>query len=206
MIKEEIIELISIIIIITAFYIQGQAYYKPLVKMSGVQSIILAILSTFLGIITGIVDYFILAIIIVTLRGIITPYVLIKMLGNKFGEREKIKGVASLLVIDLAFFFIAIIIIYEFIIGRIFHQVELLFPLSLFFQGLYLIVSRNSTPAQIIGYIEEENGIVMLGLFLIPLPLLVEASVFLDVLGLVVISSLLIFEKREHKALEELKG
>jgi hydrogenase-4 component E len=206
MIKEEIIELISVIIIITAFYIQGQAYYKPLVKMSGVQSIILAILSTFLGIITGIVDYFILAIIIVTLRGIITPYILIKMLGNKFGEREKIKGVASLLVIDLAFFFIAIIIIYEFIIGRIFHQVELLFPLSLFFQGLYLIVSRNSTPAQIIGYIEEENGIVMLGLFLIPLPLLVEASVFLDVLGLVVISSLLIFEKREHKALEELKG
>ncbi|MDT7901361.1 hydrogenase [Acidianus hospitalis] len=206
MIKEEIIELISVIIIITAFYIQGQAYYKPLVKMSGVQSIILAILSTFLGIITGIVDYFILAIIIVTLRGIITPYVLIKMLGNKFGEREKIKGVASLLVIDLAFFFIAIIVIYEFIIGRIFHQVELLFPLSLFFQGLYLIVSRNSTPAQIIGYIEEENGIVMLGLFLIPLPLLVEASVFLDVLGLVVISSLLIFEKREHKALEELKG
>jgi hydrogenase-4 component E len=206
MIKEEIIELISVIIIITAFYIQGQAYYKPLVKMSGVQSIILAILSTFLGIITGIVDYFILAIIIATLRGIITPYVLIKMLGNKFGEREKIKGVASLLVIDLAFFFIAIIIIYEFIIGRIFHQVELLFPLSLFFQGLYLIVSRNSTPAQIIGYIEEENGIVMLGLFLIPLPLLVEASVFLDVLGLVVISSLLIFEKREHKALEELKG
>ncbi|MFP3165152.1 MAG: hydrogenase [Acidianus sp.] len=206
MIKEEIIELISVIIIITAFYIQGQAYYKPLVKMSGVQSIILAILSTFLGIITGIVDYFILAIIIVTLRGIITPYVLIKMLGNKFGEREKMKGVASLLVIDLAFFFIAIIVIYEFIIGRIFHQVELLFPLSLFFQGLYLIVSRNSTPAQIIGYIEEENGIVMLGLFLIPLPLLVEASVFLDVLGLVVISSLLIFEKREHKALEELKG
>jgi hydrogenase-4 component E len=206
MIKEEIIELISVIIIITAFYIQGQAYYKPLVKMSGVQSIILAILSTFLGIITGIVDYFILAIIIVTLRGIITPYVLIKMLGNKFGEREKIKGVASLLVIDLAFFFIAIIIIYEFIIGRIFHQVELLFPLSLFFQGLYLIVSRNSTPAQIIGYIEEENGIVMLGLFLIPLPLLVEASVFLDVLGLVVISALLIFEKREHRALEELKG
>ncbi|WP_196773420.1 hypothetical protein [Acidianus ambivalens] len=46
----------------------------------------------------------------------------------------------------------------------------------------------------------------MLGLFLIPLTLLVEASVFLDVLGLVVISSLLIFEKREHKALEELKG
>lgn len=206
MIKEEIIELISVIIIITAFYIQGQAYYKPLVKMSGIQSIILAILSTSLGIITGIVDYFILAIIIVALRGIITPYVLIKMLGNKFGERERIKGVASLLVIDLAFFFIAIIVIYEFIIGRVFHQVELLFPLSLFFQGLYLIVSRNSTPAQIIGYIEEENGIVMLGLFLIPLPLLVEASVFLDVLGLVIISSLLIFEKREHKALEELKG
>lgn len=67
-------------------------------------------------------------------------------------------------------------------------------------------INKTFKPAQIIGYIEEENGIVMLGLFLIPLPLLVEARVFLDVLGLVVISSLLIFEKREHKALEELKG
>ncbi|BDC18560.1 hydrogenase [Acidianus sp. HS-5] len=205
MIKEEIVDLISVTVIITAFYIQGQAYYKPLVRMSGIQSIILALLSTFLGIVTGVFDYFILAVLVAVLRGVITPYVLLKMLGNKFGEREKIKGVASLLVIDLAFFFVAIITIYEFVIGKILPQ-QVIFPLALFFQGLYLITSRNSTPAQIIGYIEEENGIVMLGLFIIPLPLLVEASVFLDVLGLVVISSLLIYEKREHKPLEELKG
>ncbi len=207
----EIIDIFSVSIIALAFYIQGQAYYKPLVEASGFQSFILALLSSFLGIITGIYDYFILAVILVILRSIITPYVLLKALGKKYGEREKIRGVTSLLVVDLAFFFTAVLIIYEFVISKIFTSTiygvyELIFPLSLFFQGLYLIASRNSTPAQIIGYIEEENALVMFGIFLIPIPLLIEASVFLDVLGLVVISSVIILEKREHRPIDELRG
>jgi hydrogenase-4 component E len=210
-INTEIIDLVSVSILALAFYMQGQAYYKPLIEASGIQSVILAALSTFLGFITGIYDYFVLAIILILLRGIVTPYVLLKALGKKYGEREKIKGVASLLVVDLAFFFTAILIIYEFVISKIlisttYGVYELIFPLSLFFQGLYLIASRNSTPAQILGYIEEENALVMFGIFLIPIPLLIEASVFLDVLALVVISSVIIYEKREHTPIDELKG
>lgn len=82
----------------------------------------------------------------------------------------------------------------------------LIFPFILLFQGLFLIASRRSTIAQILGYIEEENALILLGLFLVPVPLLIEASVLLDVLALVVISSLVILEKREHEVLEELVG
>lgn len=206
-IENEIIELISVLIISIAFYIQGQAYYKPLIEGSGFQSIVIGGLSLLLGIITGKIDYYILAVIIIILRGYIIPAVLLKVVGKKYGEREKISGVASLLVIDLAFFFTAVIIIYEVIIAKIIpNGIYLIFPFSLFFQGLFLIASRRATPVQIIGYIEEENALVVLGIFLIPIPLLIEASVFLDVLGLVVISTVLILEKKEHYPLDELKG
>ena len=41
------------------------------------------------------------------------------------------------------------------IAGSIAGDTILVFPLALFFQGLFLIASRNSTFSQIIGYIEE---------------------------------------------------
>lgn len=208
MIEENVIELISVFVLITAFYIQGQAYYKPLIRMSGIQSIIISILAAFLGFITGVIDYYILAIIIALIRGYITPEVLLRAIGKRYGERERITGVASLLIIDLAFFFIAVLIIYEFVVSRLAipTSIYLVFAFSLFFQGLFLIASRRSTPAQIIGYLEEENALVLLGAFLVPVPLLIEASVFLDVLGLVVISAVLILQKREHTVIEELRG
>ena len=56
------------------------------------------------------------------------------------------------------------------------------------------------------GYIEEENAIVLFAVFLLPIPLLIEASVFLDVLALVVISSVVVVEKFTHERVEELRG
>lgn len=206
--EERIIELLSISIIVTAFYVQGQAYYKPLIKVVGIQSVIIAGLAILLGFTTRMIDYYILAIILIILRGYVIPVVLLRALGQRYGERERITGVASLLVIDLTFFFTAVLIIYEIVIARlgIPNGIYLIFAFSLFFQGLFLIASRRSTPAQIVGYLEEENALVLLGVFLIPIPLLIEASVFLDVLGLVVISTVLILQKREHVPIEELRG
>jgi len=198
---------VYISIVASAFYIQGQAYYKPLVKMTGVQSSLVALVSLLVYLQSGSLDYVFLAVILITIRGIVTPYILLRVLGERYGEREKISGFASLLIIDLAFFFIAVFVLYSLVITRVFPgDFELVFAFTIFFQGLYLIASRNSTPSQIVGYLEEENAMVILGLSLIPIPLLIEASVLLDVLGLVVISAVIIYEKKIHTPLEELRG
>ncbi len=198
---------VYISIVASAFYIQGQAYYKPLVKMTGVQSSLAALVSLLVYLQSGSPDYVFLAVILITIRGIVTPYILLRVLGERYGERERISGFASLLIIDLAFFFIAVFVLYSLVITRLFpRDFELVFAFTIFFQGLYLIASRNSTPSQIVGYLEEENAIVILGLSLIPIPLLIEASVLLDVLGLVVISAVIIYEKKVHTPLEELRG
>ena len=47
---------------------------------------------------------------------------------------------------------------------------------------------------------------MLFAIFLIPVPLIIEASVFLDVLALVVITSIVVVEKQTHEEMEELKG
>jgi Hydrogenase 4 membrane component (E) len=74
----------------------------------------------------------------------------------------------------------------------------LLFAFILLFQGLFLIISRKSTIFQFIGFIEEENSTILFGILLLPIPFLIEVSVFLDVLGLVIISSIFDVRKKQN--------
>lgn len=203
----EVTNLLLVFVIITAFYIQGQSHYRPLVRGFGVQSVAMALLSLYSYVTTGDMDYLLLGLMILIIREFVIPLILQRIPGKRYVERENFSGVASLLVLDMAFFFTSVIVIFTLAISRIFpDDPGIVFPLSLFFQGLFLMGSRRSTPSQILGYLEEENAIVVLGLTLFPLPLLIEASALLDILALVVISSVIVLEKRDHLPLEELRG
>lgn len=212
MVNAQLLELISASIIISALYIQGQAYFKPTIYAQAIQSALISVLAFYLGFALNLIDYVILGVTIVVLRSFIITYFLFRGLKAKPGIRESTRGVASELVVNLAFFFLAVFILYYFVLGRIGLTTEAgaatltIFSFILFFQGLFLIVTRRSTIAQIIGFIEEENSIVLFGILTIPIPFLIEVSIFLDVLGLVVITSLLTLQKLEHTRLEELMG
>jgi hydrogenase-4 component E len=203
----ELLDLVYASAIGTAFYMQGQVYYKPLVQMIGVQSALIALASALAYLEFGSMDLLVLAGVLILVRGLLTPTIILREVGERYGQRERTTGFASLLVVDLGFFFTVVFILYHFVIQRLFpSEFELVFALSLLFQGLYLIASRNSTPAQILGYIEEENALVVFGMALIPIPLLIEASVLLDVLALVVNATVVIRERKFHIPLEELRG
>ena len=212
MINTQLLELISTSIIISALYIQGQAYFKPIIYVQAIQSALISILAFYLGFALKLIDYIILGITIIILRSFLITFFLIRGLKAKPGIRESTRGVASELVVNLAFFFLAVFIIYYFVLGNIGITTEagtttlIIFSFMLFFQGLFLIASRRSTIAQIIGFIEEENSIVLFGILIIPIPFLIEVSILLDVLGLVIITSLLTLEKLEYTKLEELRG
>jgi len=211
-INTQLLELISTSIIISALYIQGQAYFKPIIYVQAIQSALISILAFYLGFALKLIDYIILGITIIILRSFLITFFLIRGLKAKPGIRENTRGVASELVVNLAFFFLAVFIIYYFVLGNIGITTEagtttlIIFSFMLFFQGLFLIASRRSTIAQIIGFIEEENSIVLFGILIIPIPFLIEVSILLDVLGLVIITSLLTLEKLEYTKLEELRG
>jgi len=207
----EVLETILASIIVSAFYIQGQAYLKPQIYGQAIQSALISLLAFYLGYEFRSLDYILLGITVVFLRSLLVTIFLLRGLKRKPGLREGTRGVASELVIDLAFFTITVIIVYYLFLQKAILATEvnpllLVFSFILFFQSLFLILSRKSTISQMLGYIEEENSLILFGSLLIPIPFLIEVSVFLDVLALVVISSILVLEKPQHSTLEELKG
>ncbi|AEB94908.1 MAG: hydrogenase [Metallosphaera sp.] len=204
--SQEIILVISSLLPLTALYIQGQAYFVPAVKMIGIQSGVIASLAIFYYFLTGDPDLLILGGILIFTRVFLTPYILLRVIKYRTWDRERVKVLSSFLINVTFFLSITLVLLYAVLIRVIPEQYLVLLPLILFFQGMFLIASRKSTTAHILGYVELENSLVVMGIILIPPPLIIDATVFLDVLGLVVISSVIIVEKRDHEPEEELVG
>ncbi len=207
------IYLIAALVTIVAFYIQGEEFIRSMVRAQVVQSVLIAAISFIIGIIEASVDFFILGVLIIILRGFLISYFLERRIPGKSSIKyEPNVNLAYYFLLDLVFIVISVFIIFyvvfsSFRVSGVLAGTEVLvFPLALFFQGLFLIASRKSTFTQIIGYVEEENGLVLFAIFLLPVPLIIEASVFLDVLALVVITSIVVVEKQTHEKMEELKG
>lgn len=209
----EIIVLLSAAAVITAFYIQSQEFIRSMVRGQLIQSLVIAGVSFIIAYYEKSVDLLILGILLIVLRGILITYFLLLRIPRRSSYLyERNVSVPYLLLVDLIFVVIATFAVYSLAFSRI--QPDsiiqdpsvLLFPLILFFQGLFLITSRKATLTQVVGYVEEENALILFGLFLLPVPIIIEASVFLDVLALVIISTVVTQEKGRHEPMEELKG
>jgi len=207
------IYLVAALVTISAFYIQGEEFVRSMVRAQFVQSVLIAAISFVIGVIEASVDFFILGVLIIILRGFLISYFLEQRIPGKSSIKyEPNVNLAYYFLLDLVFIVISVFIIFYVVFssfrvsGVLAGTDVLVFPLTLFFQGLFLIASRKSTFTQIIGYVEEENGLVLFAIFLLPVPLIIEASVFLDVLALVVITSIVVVEKQTHEKMEELKG
>ncbi|KQB36656.1 MULTISPECIES: hypothetical protein [Acidiplasma] len=207
-----LIYLISAVLVITGFYIQGNKYLRSMVLTLAFQSLIIAIIAFMLGMMLKNYTFIILGILVIILRVFLVTYFLIKRIPRSLSYvYEPRVSTTYLLILDLIFIIASIFIVYSisFIkIKTIIFPIKniILFPLLLFFQGLFLIASRRRTIAQILGYVEEENSLIILGTFLLPVPIIIESSVFLDVLILVVIFSVISIEKNVHERMEELRG
>jgi hydrogenase-4 component E len=66
--------------------------------------------------------------------------------------------------------------------------------ISLLFSGLIMMLTRRLALSQIIGFITLENGVYLFALTQTDgLPILIEMAVFIDILGAVMLSGVLIF-------------
>lgn len=210
---DTVVYLISSLIAISAFYIQGQEFIVSMIRGQSVQSVLIAVVAFIIGWQERSYDFFILGALIIVLRAFLVNYFLQKRIPKqKVYLYERKVSLSYLFLLDLIFIVISVFIIYSIAFsGIVLHSflgnsAVLVFPLTLFFQGLFLIASRRTTFTQIIGYVEEENSLVLFAMFLLPIPIIIEASVFLDVLALVVISSIVVLEKFTHEPVEELRG
>ncbi len=200
------IYIISAFIMISALYVQTQQYIRAMIRGIVIEAALLGLLSFYIGIKSKSLDFIILGILIVILRGFIISYILEKRIpGIKEIYREKHGGLASSLILSIIFSLVPAFFIYYYILYKVASEI-IVFPLIILFLALFLYMFRKSTFAHVMAYVEEENAMILFAIFVIPIPFIIEASVLLDVFAFIIITFIVIREKTRHEPMEELRG
>ncbi len=209
-----VFDLVCFAEVILVFLMMWEVYVKKVIRTFAISSYVIAFFLIFNGIFTH--EYVVLLTGIMTffVRGILIPsFMLGKLKKDTWREREinPPMGIASSIIVSLAVFVIGYVL-YRFSLQSFDPTGSISIPLSLLFQGIFMMISRKNAFIQLIGYMVMENSILLLSSYIFPgLPFIVEGGVVLDLLGIVMISGLIMRIRTdlvvgESEDSDELKG
>jgi hydrogenase-4 component E len=207
--------LIGLGLLLSALYLQSESFLDPMVDGIATQSLLLAALLGWLAYADQSVELAVVAVFVFALRVLIIPYILRRQIrafrwrAREIRASQRVAGHALLAVV----FAIATWFVFQETLASALPSLPgIALPFVLLVEGLLMLATRTNTLVQVIGYLEEENAIVYAGvLFVVAFPLLIEVVVFLDVLGVVLVSIILSIQRSvigipEEELLEELTG
>jgi hydrogenase-4 component E len=211
---DQVVALIGVGTLLTALYLQAESFIRPLISGIALQSLLLAGLLGVLAWEQRSLDLAVLAGLAVAIRAFLIPYLLRRQIVAYRWRAREVR--AAQLTTGYALGAVAIALIgweiYSIALQSTFQVAGGALPFILLLEGFLLLATRTNTLVQVVGYLEEENALVYMGaLFARGFPLFVEAVVFLDVLGVVLVGIVLSIQRDvvgavEHPVVEELTG
>jgi|GEM_PF-687387 len=206
----QVVEVLGFSLIVLTLLMQWQVYVKSVIFLFAISSFIVATFLVLLGLSRPQEGYmlFILAGLTVIMRGLVIPIIMTRALNRLYEkpwrvrEDKPLMGVGGSILVSL----VLIIIGYFIYQNSLFEVVKIrsgAVPFALFLQASLLVITHKHAYIQMLGFLVMENAVVMLsGWVFAGLPFIVEAGAILDLLGLVVVSSL-IMRVRENAILQE---
>ncbi len=203
-----LVDFLGVLILLTAFEMLVQSYVKQMINTVAIQSILLALMLAILGFERGSIELYILSVLTLIVRGLAIPELMrVDVKKRKIWEIREVETRVPALIIFGILLAIVGFAFYATNLYPIFGVKGGAMPIILLLLGFLMIIARRNALAQMIGYIVEENALLYAGVTLTHLPMILEAGVFLDLLGLVLIGVLLSAEKEYGVLeLEELVG
>ncbi len=207
---DQIFEILGFLLIVLTLFMQWEVYVKSTIVLFAISSFIVAIFLVLLGLRNPQEEYllFVLAGLTVVVRGITIPVIINKALHRlhekpwRVREDKPIMGIGGSILVSLGLIMLSYFL-YQGSLYGILKVKSGSVPIALFLQASLLIITHKHAYIQMIGFLVMENAVVMLsGWVFGGLPFIVEAGVILDLLGLVVVSSL-IMRVRENTILHE---
>ncbi len=209
----EVVYALAAFTLISSFYILLQPFIRAMISGIVTQSVLIGLISFAMAIYQNSVDFVFLGILVIVLRGFLVSHLLQRqILKRKELAREATYGIPSTILVAIVMAITGSFVVYFYVFSNLLISVVigsngiLLFAFMTMFLGIFIILARKNTMTQIIGYVNEENSMVLMSIFLIPVPFIVEITVFLDVITLVLIASVVAKEKLQHVELQELRG
>lgn len=184
------------VIVVLALFIQWQVYVSRIVLTFAASSMVVALSLLYQGISSGAVAPLVLSVLTAGIRGVLIPILIVRNLHEtpwRAREDRPVIKTASSILTSLALVVFSLWLFNRAVgpyVGTNGKFAAL--PFAMLFQGIFLIISRRNAFIQMVGYLELENAVLLLGAWGVPgLPLVVEAAVVLDLLGIVVVSRII---------------
>lgn len=202
--------------LVSAFLTVGQKALFTAIRLYAVQSLLLGAAAVTMAISEGRAHLYVMAALTVTLKGILIPWFLMRMI-DRIGihrEVEPFLNVPASLLICLGLTVVGYRVSTGFPEGTqgvTHHLIGV--ALSMLLIGLFLMVTRKKAVTQILALLTVENAVFLVVLGVTTgMPLVVELGIAFDVLMAVVVLGILVhrivdrFESMDVSRLSKLKG
>lgn len=186
-----------VLVVLANLKLLGSSRLVPCIRIVAVQGVAMGLLPFFAGQETIALRMCIVAALSIGLKGFVFPWLLLRALRGASVRRE----IDPLVSYGMSLLIGVIALAASVWIGSRLplageHVSGLLVPAALFTMmvGLFLIVSRSTALAQVLGYLVIENGIYAIGMVLAQeQPLLIEMGILLDVFVAVFVMGITLF-------------
>ena len=196
---EGIIKVLFVLLIISAAMIITRRNVNSLLMTYAVQSFIIASIAFVLYLKEG--GYVLLSLMLLTLatKTFLIPFIMKRIFKSiKVGRDVEFRYLSP---VSSIFVSILIIMVVYASFSKVFAGLALpsvfflgiVLGVSLLFMGLLVMFSRVKAITKIIGYLSMENGVLLFSLFFAELPFIIEVLIVLDLLMIIVLSTILAF-------------
>jgi hydrogenase-4 component E len=198
--------LLAIASLLLAFVVLGSRWLKMHLYAFAAESWVIAALSALAGFLGDYPELYYIAALTLVFRGIILPYLLMRMIRGELGREVRVFfQPSSSLVIGALFVMFALAVSYR--VATVFHLetsvalLALTVTLSMMLIGFLILSIRNEAVSQVIGLLVLENGIFLGSQILVPgMPLFIEIVTLFDLLIVVACFGILVNYLRMHVA------
>lgn len=185
--------LLIITSLVLTFVMLGSRWLKNYILAFAIESWLIAILSAAVGYYFHLHDLYLIALLTIVFRGLLLPYLLVRMMGQLQARRE----LHSLVPASSSLMICAVFVIFAFIVaGHITTQLHetdpiillaLTIMLSMKLIAFLMLAVRDEAISKILGLLVLENGIFLGSQLLVPaMPILIELVILFDLLIVVV--------------------
>jgi hydrogenase-4 component E len=202
--------------LVSVFLMVGQKALFTTIRLYGVQSLLLAVIAATIAISERRHDLFVTAALTASLKGLLIPWFLMRMI-DRIGihrEIEPFLNVPASLLVSLALTVVGYRVSTGFPLGARGVSHHLIgVALSMLLIGLFLMVTRKKAITQILALLTVENAVFLVAVGVTSgMPLVVELGISFDVMLAVLILGILVhrivdrFESMDVSRLSKLKG
>jgi hydrogenase-4 component E len=205
--QTDIISVIVVLIVITDFLLLGAGWLRASIRIVALQGFALGLLPIFVNQDGLTVRLAIIAIFVITLKGVVFPRLLMRSLRELSSVRAITYYVGPMPSLLIGILVMSSSLWWGYVLPLPDHTGHRFAIPMVFFTivtGLFLIVARRQALMQIIGYLALENGIYAVGVFFAQSEsMLIEIGILLDVFVGVFIMGIMVFHiSREFDNIE----